>query len=274
MHLVSALLRSIFDGLLYPFRGLPPVVGLSVLSLLTAVVLLLVFKKTSDQQGLEAVKRRIQGALFEIRLFNADLRAILRAQREILRNNLTYLRHSAVPMLWTLPPLVLVMAQLQFHYGYRGLDVGSRVLLKVAYREGDVPESKPQLQVVAPPGLRVESPPVWIPSLRELAWNLVAEEAGDYEIHFSAGQEGITKTVRVTDAIVRRSPIRVSGFLAELVYPAERPLPRDSPFESIEVIYPDAYVSAFGWDLHWMIVYFLLSIVFVFTLRKPLGVIL
>ncbi len=273
MHLVNTLLRSIFDGLLYPFRELPAIVGLSALSLLTAVVLLLVFKKTSDQRGLEAVKRRIQGALFEIRLFNEDFRAILRAQREILRNNLTYLRHSAVPMLWTLPPLVLVMAQLQSHYGYRGLDVGSRVLLKVTYREGQAPEAKPPLRVVAPPGLRVESPPVWIPSLRELAWNLVAEEAGSYEIHFFAGQQGITKTVQVNDAIVRRSPIRVSGFLAELVHPAERPLPRDSPLESIEVIYPDAYVSAFGWDLHWMIVYFLLSIVFAFILRKPLGVI-
>ena len=274
MHLINALLRSIFDGLLYPFREFPPIVGLSVLSLLTGVALLLVFKKTSDQQGLEAVKRRIQGALFEIRLFNEDFRAILRAQREILRNNLTYLRHSAVPMLWTLPPLVLVMAQLQSHYGYRGLDVGSTVLLKVTYREGQAPEAKPQLQVVAPPGLRVESPPVWIPSLRELAWNLVAEEAGSYEIQFFAGLQGITKTVQVRDAIVRRSPIRVSGFLAELVYPAEGPLPRASPLESIEVIYPDAYVSAFGWDLHWMIVYFLLSIVFAFILRKPLGVIL
>ena len=56
--------------------------------------------------------------LFEIRLFNDDLRAMLRAQVEILRHNVTYLRLSLVPMLWMLVPLVLVIAQLQFHYGY------------------------------------------------------------------------------------------------------------------------------------------------------------
>ena len=78
--------------------------------------------------------------LFEIRLFNDDLRAILRAQSEILRTNLTYLKLSLWPMVWILPPLVLVMVQLQFHYGYSGLEIDDPVLLEVDFKEGRVSE--------------------------------------------------------------------------------------------------------------------------------------
>ena len=71
--------------------------GLAVVSLATAILMLLSFKRTSNQTRLAAVKRQIHAAIFEIRLFNDDLRAIFRAQREILRHNLTYLRLSLRP---------------------------------------------------------------------------------------------------------------------------------------------------------------------------------
>jgi uncharacterized membrane protein (DUF106 family) len=256
MSYINAVLRPVFELLLSPFSGLPPIVGLLVVSLLTAVAMLLIFKKTSNQDAIAAVKRRIHANLFEIRLFNDDLRAILRAQAEILRHNLTYLRLSAVPMLWTIPPLILVIAQLQFHYGYRGLDIGSSAILKVELREGGNDASweeapRPTLGIEAPSGIRVETPGLWIPLLREMH----------------------SKTVRVSDGVVLRSPSRLQrGFLNQLIYPAEDPLPNDSPIKSITVTYPDESVSIFGWPIHWMIVYFVLAIVFAFALRNTLKV--
>ena len=98
--------------------------------------MLLVFKATSNQPKLEAVKRQIHACLFEIRLFRDDVPAILRAQAEILRHNLNYLFLSLVPMLWMLVPLLLVIAQLQFHYGYRGLRPGEDFLVKVRLKDG------------------------------------------------------------------------------------------------------------------------------------------
>ena len=95
--MVNAALRALFDALLLPFRSLPPIVGLLVVSLVVSIGMLLVFKRTSNQARLEAVKRQIHACLFEIRLFNDDLPAILRAQVEILRHNLRYLGLSLVP---------------------------------------------------------------------------------------------------------------------------------------------------------------------------------
>lgn len=270
MSIVNAFLRAAVDGILFPFRGLPPIVGLAVVSLLTSILLLIVFKKTSNQKALEAVKRKIHAGLFEIRLFNDDFRSILRSQLDILRHNLTYLRYSTVPMIWTLPPLVLLIAQLQFHYGYESLHVGRPALVKATVRASDESGSKPAIRLEAPgPGIEVKEPPVWIPSLREMAWRIEPRTAGDYELRVVNGSESVTKSVRVRDgydSIVRRSPIRVRGFLDELLYPAEPPLPSGA-FETIAVSYPEADVGVFGIEVHWMIVYFVLSIVFAFLLR-------
>jgi uncharacterized membrane protein (DUF106 family) len=273
MSLVNAVLRAVVDWALYPFRDLPPIVGLSVVSFVTAIGLLVIFKHTSNQKALEAVKRKIHACLFEIRLFNDDFRSIFRAQFEILRHNLTYLRYSTVPLVWTLPPLVLLIAQLQFHYGYEGLVLGKPVLLKVQLEAGAYGAgAKPGLRIEAPTGaVAVIEPAVWVPSLGEMTWRIVPETSGDFNLQIRNGAETVTKSVRVTDRLVRRSPFRVRGFLDELLYPAEPPLP-EGGIESITVTYPEANVNVFGFDVHWMIVYFLLSIVFAFVLRGPFKV--
>ena len=89
MLLVNRLLDSVFDLLMRPLQRVGVVTGLAVVSLFTAIAILLVVRLTSDQRAMAAVKRQIHADLFEIRLFNDDLRAILRAELDILRHNAT-----------------------------------------------------------------------------------------------------------------------------------------------------------------------------------------
>lgn len=272
MSFVNGLLRAVVDAALFPFRDMAPIIGLTLFSLVAAVVILLVFKFTSNQSALESVKRRIHAGVFEIRLYNDDFATIMRAQLDILRANLTYLRHSMAPMVWTLPPLVLLIAQLQFHYGYGGLELGEPILLKVQLAEGAYSgDGKPAIEVDVPDGLSLETPAVWVESQSEMAWRLTAERAGDYELTIRNGGESATKTVLASDRIVRRSPFRVRGFFNELLYPAEPPLPAGG-FEEITITYPEVDVDLLGFETHWMVWFFLLSIVFAFALRGPMGV--
>ena len=274
MSILNAILRTIFDLLLSPFRSLPAIVSLTLVSLVVSVFMLLVFKRTSNQAKLALVKRRVHAGLFEIRLFNDDLRAILRAQNDILRANARYLGLSLVPMVFILPPLVLVMAQLQFHYAYQGLRPGQAAVVTAELRAPAALSSRPEATLVAPDGIRVETPALWMPSVGQLAWRIRAERQGDYALALSvAGAEAVTKSVRVTDAIVRRSPLRVDGgFWNQLLYPAESPLPSAGPLREIRVTYPETGVDVFGFEMHWMIPFFVLSIVFAFALKGVLRV--
>ncbi len=274
MSLVNAALRPAFDLLLAPFAALPPMVPIALVSLLVSILMLLVFKRTSNQAALALTKRRIHAGIFEIRLFNDDLPAILRAQNAILRTNLSYLRLTLWPMLFILPPLALVMAQLQFHYGYEGLRPGERALLEVDLAPEAAGGARPQARLDLPPGLRAETEAVWIKAQSQLLWRLVAERDGDYELGLSIdGGPRIGKSVRVTPKAVRLSPQRVdAGFLSQLLYPAEPPLPASSPVRAVRLSYPEREVSLLGYGMYWMIPFFVLSIVFAFALRGPFKV--
>ena len=274
MTWLNGALGAVVGALLSPFESLPPAVGLSVVSLVVAVVMLLVFRRTSNQDAIAAVKRKIHAGIFEIRLFNDDLRAMFRAQGDILRHNLTYLRLSFAPMLWMIVPLTLLIAQLQFYYGYEGLVPGKPALVKVTLKPA-VAGATPSIELKAPPGLRIETPLVWIPSEREAAWRVSAEQPGDYQLTVMLDGRSVGKEVNVSNRVGWRTPERLErGFVNQLLYPAEPPIDADVPIEAIRVTYAERELSLLGWHTHWMIAFFVLSLVFAFALRKRFGVVI
>lgn len=273
MEILTGALRVAFDAILLPFRGLPAAVGLTIVSAIVAVLILLVYKATSDQKRIASVKRKIFAGLFEIRLFNDDAGAIFRAQGDILRYNLAYLGLSLVPLAWMLLPMVLIIAQLQFHYGYGGLAPGEKTVFKVVVAAARTSASErgtgPAITLEVPEGLKLETPGVWIPSKREMAWRIAAVDPGDYVVRVAAaGEAPVEKRVRVGAGVTRRSPSRLTpGFMNQLLYPAEPPIPKGSSLAGIFLDYPDAEVDIFGWKTHWMVVFFLMSIVLGFALK-------
>lgn len=272
MAMINSALRTVFDLLLAPFSGLPPVVGLLVVSAVASVFMLLVFKWTSDQDRMDEVKRRIHASLFEIRLFNDDLVNILRSSFDIFRHNALYVRLTLLPLAVMLVPLVLVVAQLQFHWGYEPLAPGESTLVQVQLEDG-ASEARPDAHLSVTDGVRVDAGPLWIPSRRELAWRISATGAGHEVLTLDLDGQTYTKSLELSPDVARRSPVRLEpGFWNEVLYPAEDPLPAGSPVKSIEVGLRDAEVGAFGVQAHWIIGFLILSIVFAFALRGPLGV--
>lgn len=276
MTWINQALGSLVGAALSPFRSLPPIVGLSVVALVTAIGMLLVYRATSNQQAIADVKRRIHAGIFEIRLFNDDLRAMFGAQIEILRHNLTYLRFSLAPVMWMIVPLLLLMAQLQFYYGYDGFGPGHSAIVKVRLKESASPPSgaAPQVALEAPSGLLVQTALVWIPSEREAAWRMGAEKPGDYHLTVRLDGQSVTKRVRVSDQVGWRTPERLeAGFLNQVLYPVEPPIEADVPIEAIMLAYPEREISLLGYPVHWMVAFFALSLAFAFALKSRFGVV-
>jgi len=275
MTSLNAALGTLIDWLQLPFRGLPPIVGVIVWSIPVSVFALWVFGKTSNQDKITAVKAKIAASLFEIRLFNDDLKAIAKAQWEIMGHVIRYQGLALVPMVFILPPLVLLMVQLHQFYGFRGFSPGETALLRVelAHTGG----LRPDLVIEVPEGLHLETPAMWIPSLGEFNWQLAADAPGDYELGFTLGDITTSKTVSVTDRVVRLSPERPPhSFMDQLEWPSEPPLPSDGAIQRITIAYPEATMKILGfsweWSFAWMVVFFVLTMVFGFAIKKPMGV--
>ncbi len=278
MKILNDLLRPVFDLLQAPFAGLPAIVGIIVWSIPVSVFALWVFGKTSNQDRIAAVKKRIHAGLFEIRLFNDDLRAIMRAQGEILRHVLHYQGLALIPMIFILPPLVLVMVQLHQFYGFRGFKPGEELMMTVQLDTGRYADAaRPEFSLELPEGVHTEMEPVWVPSLAQISWQLGIDDWGDHTLVLNIDGARAEKIVRSTERLTRLSPERPpSNFVGQLEWPSEQPFAKDSPVQSIVVSYPEGAVGILGWDFEWafawMVVFFVLTMVIALALRKPMGV--
>lgn len=272
---VNNVLGRACEAGLSPIIRLPPLVSLLIVSLVTSVVMLLVVARASDQKRLAESKRGMHAALFEIRLFNDDLSAVLRSLGDGLRHYALYLRLSLVPMLWLAIPLALVASHLQAYYGHAGLTPGEPAILKVELRRTppEVPAPANVMVLDAPAEVRVETEAVRLSTSNEVLWRIVPTAEGEYTLIVRIGSATATKTLQVSSRPARRSPRRVSaGLLDQLLYPSEPPLSEDSPIASITLAYPEAGIQVAGWRLHWMIVYVALSLGCAFMIARKLGV--
>jgi hypothetical protein len=266
---LNAIVDRAFDWLLAPLRPLPVSASLAVVAAVTAVALLFVIRATSNQQALAAVKRQIHADLLEIRLFNDDLAAMFRAERDFLRHNVTYLRLSLVPALWTVIPLIIAMPQLDAYFGYHGVAVAQPTLVTAQI----VAPLDRQPGLDLPPGVHSDTPAVWFPALQQFVWRVAADAPGDYVLRLRVGANSYDKTLHVSDVLARRSPVRTTaGFLNELFHPSELPMPSSGLVESISVAYPEWYVDVWGWNMSWFALYFAEVILFAVMLKRPLGV--
>lgn len=265
-------LSRVFDLLLSPFGSLNPVWPLIVFSLITGIVMLIIFRYTSDQKGIKAAKDKIRAYLYEIRLFKDDLRIQLSAQKNILIHNFRYMKHALKPMLFMIIPVVIILVQLEGWFGYRPLKLGESAIVSVNFSAGET-NALPEVSIQADKGIIVETPPLRIPTEKEVSWRVRANEIGEHDLRFNVSGNTFDKRIIVSDGqLTRVSRVVASGFWDTFLNPGEEPIAKNSFMNKIEVDYPSRSIGVFGWQVHWLVVFFILSIVFGFVFKGLLKV--
>ena len=268
MPIVNFVFGRIVDTVLLPFRGVSPWFGLTVVSLLTALLMLEVYKLTSNQAAIRRAKDRIKAHLLEMRLYQDNLRVTLGAQAAILKANLLYMAANLKPLAVMIVPLVLILAQLSLWYDRAPLRPGEETLVK-ARLIGTADPMTLDLRLEAPPGLEISAPAVRIPDEHEIVWRIRALAEGSGRLIFRAGDRTIGKSVAVGGRrLARISAIASRGsFLKRVLYPGEPPLPEGTSVRSVEILYPARRLAAFGLGVHWLVAYLVLSVAFGFAFK-------
>jgi hypothetical protein len=200
-----------------------------------------------------------------------DLRALLRAQGEVIRHNLRYVGLSLVPLVVTAIPLTLAIAQMQAWYGYDGLAVGQPTAVTATVADGAA--SLPRLESSA---VEVVGPARYFPTRHEVVWRVVPRQPGPSLLRIvPADGAAIEKTLHVGPATARRSPSRErANLVQQLLYPSESPIDDGLPVHAVTVPYPERSLDVAGYHVHWLVAYLALSVVWVLVLRGPMGVVI
>jgi hypothetical protein len=268
MPIVNVVFGGIVGALLWPFRTLSPWFGMIAVSLATAVLMLEVYKLTSNQAAIRRAKDLIKAHLLEMRLYKDNMRVTMAAQGGIVRANLAYMAANLKPLAVMIVPLVLILAQLSVWFDRAPLRPGDETLVKARLVESADPVAA-GLEIETPPGLEITAPPVRIPDLHEVVWRIKAVAPGNGTIVLRSGGTVLEKSLAVGGRPLSRVSALASrgSFVKRVLYPGEPPLPSGSLVRSVEILYPARSLVLFGLSVNWLIAYFVLSVVFGFAFK-------
>jgi len=267
MDTFNHLISSFFDLAFSPFSIFEPLIGLMVVSIVTGIIMLIIFRYTSNQSAIRRIKNRIKAHFLEIRLYKDDLGAMMEAQKHILRYNLTYMKHSLKPMLFLMIPVVLIMIQMSLWFDRYPLEPGKEIIVKLAF-ENQAQFNEDAL-LKTPEGISVETPPLRIKEEKAIYWRIKALNPGKYYLEFILNSDILNKIIVVDDRLARLSVKKVSpNLLQQVLYPAEKSFPKNLGIDYIEINYPSISYNLFGFQIHWLVIFFVVSILTGFLLKK------
>ncbi len=238
MTVIATALNALFDLLTAPF-GAAAGWAVAVLSALTGALMLLLFKKATNQDELVAARRVLTGRVYEMGLFQDHLSVLAKIQKDLAVANFRYLRWSLPALLVLLPPMVLILAQLDARYGHRPFLPGETTLVTVTVA-ADQTALLDGLVLSATGGVTVETRPVRDQRRGKVRWRVRVDEPGDHELTVAL-VDGRTVGKRIVggEGAPRLAQVREQeSLLRVLLNPAEAPLPGDLPVESIALALP------------------------------------
>ncbi len=246
-------------------RTLPVWVGLTLLSVLAGIAMLVIFRYMSNQTGITRAKDQISANLLAIKLYRDELRVMFRSQWGVLCGVAKLQRYVLTPVLIMLLPMMLGLAQMGMRHQWRPLQPGERTLMKVRFDAEHAVAG--QIKLEPSPGLHVEVGPV--PGGGELVWRIRGNEPGRHTLRFRVDGTVVEKELVVGDSFERVSAVRPgAAWASQLLHPGESRLPAGSPVASIEILYPAVDSWVYGAD-YWVLYFFVVSMASALLL-KPL----
>ncbi len=267
-------LGKVFDIVLAPFAKINPLWGLGVVSFITGAVMVFIFKYVSNQEGIRRSKAKVRGYFLEVWIYKHDFKVVTGSIGRILLANLKYMRFAVAPLIVLMIPVILIMVHLNLRYNDRPLNPGETAILTAEFNQMDILEDL-ELTAISEGGFAVETPPVRAIAAGEVSWRLRAESPGKrfVTIFWSGGEvkkEIVVGSDKVSKTSFRRSA--ANSLSDALFLPGEKPLPSGSPVISVSVKYPPRQLRVLGIGVHWIVVFFVLSIVAGFALKGVFGV--
>lgn len=264
MRYFNAGLTKLFDLILLPF-GSWREGGLVFISALTGVLMLLIFKMTSNQKAIRRARDRINAHLLALRLFADDAAVVLASQRLAFRATFSYLRYALVPLAAVAPVVILIMVQLHLRYGFAPARVGKPVVVTAAFATS----LDEEVTLETPPAVKIDTAAVRCRFDREAAWRVRALAPGKYTLRVRTRSGLYSKELVAGSGPIRPvSARRVHGLWAQLFNPGERPL--ESELQEIKIAYDAAENELFGIRVSWVITFFVVSLVAALALKGVL----
>lgn len=239
---------------------------LTAIAVAVAFAMLWAFGRCSDQAAIRVAKRKVRAHLLAFRLFADEPSQIFRSQKQLLVWNLRYLALMLRPTAVTIVPLALLLFHLDAVYGRRPLHAEESTIVTAQLTAG----FNAPLMLVGR-GITVETPALRLSAEHQVCWRVRAngDVSGSVGLNLPGASE--QKLVQAGMGLSYLSDQRVASFPLWLFYPREARLAR-AELQSVAVDYPSARIDVFGFGMHWLVWFCVVSFLAMLVFRKRLHV--
>lgn len=254
---VNLIASKVIDIILLPFSALSPGWGLIFVSALTGILLIFLYGLVSNQKAIKGVKRKISASILEVILYRHDIGQCLKAQGRMLAAGFKYFLLAVPPLIILMIPCIIILAQLNLRYEERPLETGESLVLTATLKDTN---KLMDTKIEPPAGLQV-SEPLRISEDKQVVWKINAVEPGKHLLRFTNSSDPlIEKNVYVG---AKDSPLYsnfYNSWMWTILYPKENK-DLSNAFTQVSLSYPKSEHSLLGMEMHWIIIFFLVSLV-------------
>ena len=247
-----------------------PLAIVVLFSIIIGLLMVVLFGYTSNQKAIKVAKDQLKAHLLAVRLFQDQLHVVMGSYGRILRGTGRYLKLAFMPLLYVIIPITFLIVQLDRYLGSTGIPANASVLLTAQVSQSDTLND---VLLDLPPEITMTAPPVHVPAAHEIVWRLAASKVGHYELKLSVAGQSVTKTLHVSTELARISPVRLRGHFWERLFSSGEPaIPDNSPIESVAINYPERNIDIAGYEINWIWLFFILSMIAGFIFKELLGI--
>ena len=268
---LNVLANAIGKLVFAPVAMMPGWLSNTIISAIVGVLMLLIFKYTSNQNAIGKVGDSFKANMLALKLFKDSMAVTLQAQGQLFKGALLKLVFAIQPMLVVIVPVCLIITQMGLLYQARPLLPQEEAIIAMQL-SGELNDPWPQVSIVPNPAFDVSFDQTKAFKNRQIYWRIKAQEPGLHDLVFKVGQQEVKKELVIGDGFERVSVKRPGRKFGDvLLNPWEKPFGSDSIVQAISIEYPDRLSKTSGTDW-WIIYFFFVSMVFAFIFKPFLNV--
>jgi hypothetical protein len=280
MELVLNAINTFFDWIWPAYSPGMRYAVIVAVSIFSAFIFLIIFKKFSNQEAISREKGKIIGNIIEIRIYQDKLLQALSNILKISKHNMIYLGYTLPPLAIMIIPLIIITTQINNRCGYQPLKPGESFLVHAVFDINRINSFDPFLDTVSCKtslGVELETPILRIPEKAMTVWRAKVKPiatAGNEWVEIQVeGRQVLHQKVAVFPGENRFEPMTTRfSFPKSLIHNANDFIPDDSVFESFTIQYERQKYPFLNRSTDSLVLYFLFTLAFALVLKPAIKV--
>ena len=237
---------SFFNYIFHPLFALPDIWAVLIISIIMSCIITIAYKFLTNQKLMKTLKDELKELQAEIKTLKDQPEKMMEVNKRLMETNMKYMSHSLKPTLFTFLPLILIFGFLSAHFSYAPLAADTQFSSIITFQK-DITGA---VKLIAEDGITFTGATEQNISNSQLIFNLKAT-SGEHNFKFSLNGKEYS------------APFVIGGTTTK-----DLKIDDNQVYTISFDLKKNVLINLFGWQMGWLWVYFLTSVIVSMSLRK------